>query len=164
MNQPPSLGSFFLAIPWLVAIAGWLVANHQANRRETRKELRSDITEICSAISAVRQSLRAQQEEELGSNKRKLAQIAIKQELFAIDLRCSRLFDRKWRTRSKLHLQRVKLNLEAFFDLSSGDILESNAEMPVHQSEALLFQQHSAGLMLDNSLQQLFLVEFKVSN
>ncbi|MED5493280.1 MAG: hypothetical protein VYD45_14330 [Pseudomonadota bacterium] len=37
-------------VSWVLIIAGWIIINHQNNRREVRKEIRAAITEINTGI------------------------------------------------------------------------------------------------------------------
>ncbi len=51
-----NLSSFAPAITWIIVIAGWLVVNSQHNRRETRKEIRSNLDSIISNIEDLENS------------------------------------------------------------------------------------------------------------
>jgi hypothetical protein len=42
-----------ITVGWLVAAIGWMVTNNQANKREKRKETRSEVDAICKAAIEV---------------------------------------------------------------------------------------------------------------
>lgn len=42
-----------ITVSWMVAAFGWVISNAQANRREKRKETRSEVDAICKAAAEV---------------------------------------------------------------------------------------------------------------
>ncbi|TSD59065.1 hypothetical protein FFI97_001665 [Variovorax sp. KBS0712] len=42
-----------ITVGWLLAAAGWVISNFQANKREKRKETRSEVDAICKAAAEV---------------------------------------------------------------------------------------------------------------
>lgn len=44
-----------LAVPWCITVVGWRLVSRQADRRETRKDCRALVSDICARITDIEQ-------------------------------------------------------------------------------------------------------------
>lgn len=149
------------AVPWILVAGGWIISNIQANRRELRKEVRSEIVEIEAIIKAVGKELRTYYGTEPATDKSHEHALNIKVSMKELDGRFDRLFSRnlgQFPTDPPLSMQDAR---EAFFDAVTGAKFESATRPKGDELRLILAKQHTAGLTLVEGLHSAFLQEFK---
>ncbi|WP_179405583.1 hypothetical protein [Burkholderia guangdongensis] len=148
------------AIPWLLVTVGWFISNAQANRRELRKEVRSEISELENIVKDVGKELRSYYATAPASDLAHERALNIKMSMKALDSRFDRLYCHnlgEFPAEPPVEIQSVR---EQFFDAVTGEKFES-AVRPVGQELAtILAKQHSAGLKLIDGLYSALLKEF----
>lgn len=146
-------------VAWLIVAVGWTIRNKQANSRERRKEIRSDIVEICSSIEKSLQLV----EEHVNTNQNDgytgMTALKIHTTLADIELKINRLFNRRFSAHTRTTLELCKKHFEAYFDISSGDKIISTSKNIVNRGEAIIEAHQSAHLLIDH-LHRLFITEF----
>lgn len=143
-----------------VAVAGWQVANRQANRRELRKELRDDIAELRRSIDRICTATRDYKKFDQKSRDAALAAVVVQQEFVLLDLRLTRLKQRVRKPGTKVHVTTLSQAQEEFFDLSTGDLIDSGIDLSPDDIQIISFQQYAAAGQLEHALAELFASEF----
>lgn len=138
---------------WIVAVAGWLVGNYQANRREKRKETRTEIDACCKMAAEILVKCRVY----YGT----LADDPLDASRSAdIRFEVQRLFIRAERLQNKYAKFEVIGACEELLDSSSGDQFESK-ERPVFAANSnLLLKIESDIHFLIDRLEDGFAKEF----
>lgn len=153
------------AVAWVVAGIGWMVANAQANTRERRKEVRSEIDEIAKHLQEALRGLNKYHHLAGSDEEAEKATLTIKVSFMEIDSRIGRLEQRKgwFRIKPLLALDKAKAASTLFFDEATGGDFESSnkpALTPANASKRLYKQSHFS-LRLLNELHKAFLKEFR---
>lgn len=159
------LKSYGSAIAWGVAALGWAIGNHQSNRRELRKEVRSeidDIAEICDKfVGAQKEYFSAG----LGSLEADQAAQDVKLHAQAIDLRIRRLQCRRWSFKTlhgtRAYLQDAAEMWEQAFDVGTGGSFESTSRGDSYLAvRTQQMQTRAKALAFIEALHRAFLYEF----
>ncbi|WP_247308142.1 hypothetical protein [Ralstonia pseudosolanacearum] len=153
------------AIALCVPMAGWAITNHQSNRRELRKEVRSEIDEIGDLCEKFVEAQHDYFESTVGTPEEFQASLDVKLHAKAIDLRIRRLQGRRWSFTNghgtKEHLETAAQMWEAAYDEGTGGTFESASR--VHSQIAVRAQQmqtRTKVLAFIEALHQAFLYEF----
>jgi len=154
------LAQYGVLIAAAVAIAGWQVSNWQANRRELRKEVRQDISDLRSAVERVCAGVREHQKHERSSREAALASVAVQQDFVLLELRLARIRERPRKSKSDVFVQEIRNNQERFFDLSTGDLIDGSVMLTPDQVQNLVTEQHVTAAQLEHGLMKFFFSEF----
>lgn len=146
-------------VAWLIVAIGWTIKNKQANARERRKEIRADISEICSAIERSLQFVEDHVNADQNDGYTGMTALKIHSTLADIDLKINRLFNRRFSIHTKTTLDSCKRYFEAYFDFSSGDKVLATDQDIVTRGETIMEAHQSAHLLIDY-LHRLFITEF----
>ena len=128
------------ALSLLVAATGWYVGNQQANIREMRKEVRSEIDEIAKRIDSLLDTLKQYHQVAGGTSEAADCALRIKLTFHDLDLRIARLKSRKKDLSVLLDLQQAERLSDDFFDLVTGGDFDSNSKAVLHQFPPLFSQ------------------------
>lgn len=147
------------AIAWAVAALGWLVSNHQANKRERRKEVRADIADIEKeldvTLAVIRDALL-----KTTDVPHEILYLKITTSLSSIDQKLERLVSRKFGDRCRIYQSSCRDAFEKLFDMASGDDVVTVGDNLPKQHQTLLDAYHCARA-LAHEMHMLFLCEFE---
>lgn len=154
------------AIAWIVAAVGWGVANHQNNRREERKEVRTEIDGAANCVMEILDQLRAYRKTTAGSSEAVEIETRIKMQFQYLSLRIDRLKDRRKGVLQEplLKLEDIEEKVNHFFDVATGDDFESAERAPENQNPQILARQAKSALAVDDALHRAFLGAYATSN
>ncbi|WP_146193389.1 hypothetical protein [Corticimicrobacter populi] len=147
------------AIAWAVAAAGWLVSSRQANKRERRKEIRTDIATISASINEVLKHVESTLSAKTPSD-RDIAYLSITTTLRDIDMQLERLLGRRYKTSCEIYRTSCRTSSENFFDCASGDKVLHPSE-DVHIKREVFLETHQQAMLLIHLMHELFLHEFE---
>lgn len=148
------------AIPWLIAIAGWIYAANKADSRETRKELRTDIAEISCQIEGINKKIKdfeSLNPSTIDAAILRAEILAKMQTLLAKVERFTFAINGKYTT---VEACACKNCLDAYYDLAVGDNLERTIDHEKIEAEMHYLEVHSSGVFLEESLRTLFRCKF----
>lgn len=147
-------------MPWLLAIAGWLYAARKADARETRKELRSDASEVAGLIEQINGELKGYLCQEFSDIERAVARVAILSALQALLAKTEHLTKDLRSGSHDVNAQVCTTRLHSYYELASNDYLESTIKLSTSDAELHYFNLRSEGLLLKTSIDALFRARF----
>lgn len=158
---PDFLRNYGPPIAWGLVLLGWFINNRHANRRERRKEIRSEIADLANSVEKVIDLLR--QVHNLPddySPDAGLLKVRVVTALYEVDLQMERLVDgRAYGRAAKTKCEDCRRLHEEFFDLASGDkAFVVSADKA--QREDLLSAAHISARRFIDALHKMFLAEF----
>ena len=149
------------AVPWVLVTIGWFISNHQANRRELRKEARSVIEEIAKIVAEVGKDLKTYYKAKPQSDEEVEAALSVKIGIQNIATRVERLRNKQPEVLPKKLSAGVQNAVDDFFETATGDAFESASKPTSAEIVNILARQHNAGAALIESLHQAFWKKFK---
>ncbi|AVG38516.1 hypothetical protein [Achromobacter insolitus] len=154
------LKDYAAPVAWLLVAGGWIINNRQANVRERRKEIRSDIGDLSTDIKSTLALLEKHREAMSDAGYTGITAVSVLASLREIDLRFDRLMNRPYRDRCSMIKSMCQSKREAFYDLASGDEAMSLQLHASVKAEEVRLRLHTAAHTFIDSLHQLFLAEF----
>lgn len=148
------------ALAWVVAALGWAVTNRQANTREKRKELRSEIDALEKAIQSIAEKMAVYLRRKAEDATAAVSELEIIVLFQSVDRRIERIKKRQSGGTLGLYIDRIDKEREQLFDLSTGEYFQT----PALLEEPLLSQRiteiHSQAQILIEALHSFFLMKF----
>lgn len=149
------------ALAWFVVAIGWYINNRQSNRREKRKEIRADITEISKSIDNALIGLNdaLSLDRPHTSSLPGIPYLKITTCLREIDLQLERLLLRKYSDSCRIHIDKTRDAFEEFFDIISGDDV-TDPDLTLGKKDIFRLRAHNSAYVFLDELHKLFLSEF----
>jgi len=147
------------AVPWLLAIAGWLFASREANRRETRKELRADLADIEARTGKLVESAKAYCSHPAHSVEQALAHAQVLSTMHAILSGAERYLG-VLRPDGCPHKRDASQRLTEFYELGTGDALTTAASADNAGREMYFLELNAAALRLVGALTMAFRAKY----
>lgn len=160
MDAPTFIKDYGPSVAWIVAAVGWMISNHHANRREKRKEFRSEIDAIEKTVKSVSEKLAAYYRLPVNDPSLTTSELEIKILFKEIDLKWERLSKRSfWWWCSAIKSECGTSN-ERFYDHATGAYFESIARLPAADIGHHVHKLNFRALRFIENLHSLFLCEF----
>lgn len=154
------LKSYGASVAWLVAAIGWIVGNVQANRRERRKELRSEIEDVARLVKDVATETKKFYRSTPGSPEHVECVVTVQALVREIDVRIERLKRGGLAYFSAALRDATASAQERYFDETTGGSFGTSARPSGANLTNVLLRHHAAGLALIESLHAQFSREF----
>ena len=148
------------AFAWVIAAIGWAITNAQANVREKRKELRSEIDALEKIIQSIAEKLAVYLRRQEGDVAAAVSELEILVLFQSVDRRIERIKKRQSGGTLGLYIDQINEAREQFFDFSTGAYFQT----PVLLAEPMLSERitevHSRAQILIETLHSFFLMKF----
>jgi hypothetical protein len=148
-------------VAWIVAVCGFFYNNDTANKREKRKEFRSEIDAITVNIKDINKKMSEYYALESRDAKARSIETEVKILFREIDLKSGRLNKRKL---SGVNLSKQKevcqKHFDSLFELSTGNYFESDDWKSKQEKEDNFNRLNIEGLLLTEAMHSLFLDAF----
>lgn len=148
------------ALAWVIAAIGWSITNAQANLREKRKELRSEIDALEKAIQSIADKMAAYLRRNAGDPASSVSELEVLVLFQSVDRRVERIKKRQSGGTLGLYIDRIDEEREKFFDYSTGEYFQTPVLLVEPDLSARITELHSHAQILIESLHSFFLMKF----
>jgi hypothetical protein len=147
-------------VAWIVAVFGLIYNNYTANKREKRKEVRSEIDSLAGTVKDALKKLSEYYKPDARGVDSKKIELELKVIFNEIDLKMDRLVGRRFKHNVKTRLVSATNAAEKFYDRATSGCFESDAWAESAERQKDLHESNVLGLLLIESLHAVFLSEF----
>lgn len=148
------------AFAWVIAALGWGITNFQANVREKRKELRSEIDALEKAIQTIAEKMATYLRRKEGDPAGPVSELEVIVLFQSVDRRIERLRKRQSGGTLGLYIDRIEEERENFFDFCTGSYFQTPVLLSEPQLSQRITEVHSRAQILIETLHSFFLMKF----
>lgn len=148
------------ALAWLIAAIGWGVNNAQANVREKRKELRSELDTLEKTIQSIAEKIGSYLRRTANDTSSGMWELEILVLFQSVDRRLERIKKRQSGGTLGLYLDRISLERERFFDFATGRYFQTPVLLVEPDLSARITDVHTHAQILIEALHSFFLMKF----
>lgn len=148
------------AFAWVIAAIGWSITNYQANVREKRKELRSEIDALEKAIQSVAEKMATYLRREEGDATAPVSELEVIVLFQSIDRRIERIKKRQSGGTLGLYIDRINVEREKFYDFATGEYFQTPVLLKEPELSQRITEVHAHAQILIETLHSFFLMKF----
>lgn len=148
------------AFAWVIAALGWGITNHQANVREKRKELRSELDALEKAIQSIAEKMTTYLRRKAGDVTGPVTELEVIVLFQSVDRRIERLRKRQSGGTLGLYFDKIADEREQFFDFCTGSYFQTPVLLAEPDLSHRITEVHSRAQVLIETLHSFFLMKF----
>lgn len=148
------------AVAWVVAAIGWGITNFQANVREKRKELRSEIDALEKAIQSIADKMGAYLRRKEADASAAISELEILVLFQSVDRRIERIKKRQSGGTLGLYIDQIDREREQFYDFTTGKYFQTPVLLGEPELSERITEIHSRAQILIEALHSFFLMKF----